>query len=153
MANTYSSLIVQTVFAVKYRNAMIQQEWKDQFFSVIGNLINETDCKTYIVNGVSDHVHCLFGIKPKHSTSKVMQSVKAKSSKWLNESKYLNSRFEWQDGFGAFSYSQGQIDRVYNYIKNQEAHHKKTTFFDEYKTMLIKYQVDFEEKYIFKDPE
>lgn len=153
MANTYSSLIVQTVFAVKYRNAMIQQEWKDQFFSIIGNLINETECKTYIVNGVSDHVHCLFGIKSKHSTSKVMQSVKAKSSKWLNESKYLNSRFEWQDGFGAFSYSQGQIGQVYNYIKNQEAHHKKITFLNEYKMMLIKYQVDFEEKYIFKEPE
>jgi len=153
MANTYTSFFVQTVFAVKYRDAMIQKEWKEEFFSVIGNLINETDCKVFMVNGVSDHVHCLMGFKPVHSISKVMQSVKGKSSKWLNESNYLKSRFEWQDGFGAFTYSRGQINKVYNYIMNQEEHHKKVSFLDEYKKMLIKYQVEYDEKYLFKPPE
>lgn len=153
MANTYSSFFVQTIFAVKYRNALIQKEWKSEFFSIIGNLINETDCKVFIVNGVSDHVHCLFGFKPIHSISKVMQSVKGKSSKWLNESNHLKSRFEWQDGFGAFTYSHGQVNQVYKYIKNQEIHHKKVSFSEEYEKMLIKYHVDYKEQYIFKDPE
>lgn len=153
MANTYSSLIAQTVFAVKYRNALIQKGWKEELFSVIGNLINETDCKTFLVNGVADHVHCLFGFKAKHSISDVMKSVKSKSSKWLNESNYLKSRFEWQDGFGAFTYSRGQKDQVYQYIMKQEAHHKKVTFLEEYTLMLNKYMVDFEDRYIFKDPE
>ncbi|MFC0264715.1 IS200/IS605 family transposase [Fontibacter flavus] len=153
MANTYSCLVVQTVFAVKYRNALIQNPWKEELFSVIGNLINETECQSLIVNGVSDHVHCLFGLKPKHSLSNVMQSVKAKSSKWLNESNYLQSRFEWQDGFGAFSYSNGQINKVYHYIKNQEAHHRKTAFLDEYEMMLKKYRIDYDDKYLFKLPE
>lgn len=153
MANTYSSIIIQTVFAVKYRNAKIQNEWKGELFSVIGNLINETECKTLIVNGVADHVHCLFGLKAKHSLSTIMQSVKAKSSKWLNESNYLQSRFEWQDGFGAFSYNKGQIDKVYHYIKNQEAHHRKITFSEEYESMLKKYQIDYDPKYLFKKPE
>lgn len=153
MANTYSNLLVQTVFAVKYRNAMIQDDWKNELFAVIGNLINETECKVIIVNGVADHVHCLFGLRPKHSISSVMQSVKAKSSKWLNETGYLRSRFEWQDGFGAFSYSNGQMHRVYNYIKNQEAHHRKTTFWKEYESMLRKYHIDYDQKYLFKLPE
>jgi putative transposase len=153
MANTYSSMIAQTVFAVKYRNALIQQDWREELFAVVGNLINETDCKTLIVNGVSDHVHCLFGFKAKHSMSNVMKSVKSKSSKWLNESNYLKSRFEWQDGFGSFTYSYGQIDQVYNYIKNQEAHHKHVPFLEEYEMMLNKYKVDYEERYIFKEPE
>lgn len=152
MANTYSSLVVQTVFAVKFRNALIQKEWKEEFFGVIGSLINETNCKTYIVNGVSDHVHCLLGFKPKHSISKVMQSVKAKSSKWLNESGHLNHRFEWQDGFGAFSYSCDQIDSVYRYILNQEQHHKKMTFFEEYENMLKIYKVDYEDRFLFIEP-
>ncbi len=130
MANTYDSLICQTVFAVKFRNSLILPHWKNELFSIIGNLINETGCKTYCINGVSDHVHCLFGFKPKHSLSEVMKSTKSKSSKWLNESGYLQDRFEWQDGFGAFSYSQGQVDKVYRYIQNQESHHKKVTFLE-----------------------
>jgi putative transposase len=153
MANSYSSIILQVVFAVKYRKAMIQENWKNEFFSVIGNLINETESKTFIVNGVEDHVHFLISIKPKNSLSKVIQSVKAKSSKWLNETEYLQSRFEWQDGFGAFSYSTGQVQKVYDYIKNQEAHHRKTSFLEEYQKMLNIYQIDFDEKYLFKNPE
>jgi putative transposase len=150
MANSYASLYIQVVFAVKYKKAKIENPWKNDFFSVIGNLINETDCKSFIVNGVEDHIHCLISIKPKHSLSKVMQSVKAKSSKWLNETGYLQSKFEWQNGFGSFSYSAGQIHRVYDYIKNQEAHHKKISFLEEYQKMLKIYKIDFEEKHLFK---
>lgn len=151
MGNTYHQIYIQTVFAVKYREARIDKAWKSELFAVIGNLINETGCKTIIVNGVEDHVHCFFGLKPSVSISDVMQNAKAKSSKWLNESGLLTTRFEWQRGFGAFSYSRSHIDAVYKYIQNQEAHHSKQTFKDEYIEILEKFEVEYDEKYIFQD--
>ena len=94
MANTYHQMYIQTVFAVKYREATITKELKSELMAVIGNLINETGCKTILVNGVEDHVHCFFGLKPPIDVSKVMQIAKAKSSKWVNESGLLQRRFE-----------------------------------------------------------
>src|SRR5680860_1127826 len=114
MANTYHQIYIQSVFAVKYREAVIEKAWKSDMLAVIGNLINETGCKTIIVNGVEDHVHCFFGLKPSISVSDVMKNAKAKSSKWVNESGILENRFEWQPGFGAFSYSRSHIKPVYN---------------------------------------
>jgi REP element-mobilizing transposase RayT len=125
MANTYHQIYLQTVFAVKYRNAVIDISWKEQLYGVIGNLINETTSKTIIVNGVEDHVHCFLGLKPVVSVSELMKTVKAKSSKYINDHKLTPERFEWQDGYGVFSYSQSAVDNVYKYIQNQEAHHKK----------------------------
>lgn len=151
MANTYHQMYIQTVFAVKYREAIIQSVWKKDLFSVIGNLINETGCKTLIVNGVEDHVHYFFGLKPSVSISDVMKNAKAKSSKWVNESSLLPHRFEWQEGYSAFSYSRSHIDDVHKYIQNQEAHHSKRTFKEEYVDMLAKFEVTFDEKYIFTD--
>jgi len=151
MANTYHQMYIQTVFAVKYREAVIAKEWKAQLMAVIGNLINETGCKTIIVNGVEDHVHCFFGLKPPIDVSKVMQIAKAKSSKWINESGLLQHRFEWQVGFGAFSYSHSHIDAVFHYIENQEIHHNNQIFIDEYIEMLQKYEVDFNRDYLFDE--
>jgi putative transposase len=151
MANTYHQMHVQAVFAVKYREAVIDKSFRSEFFAVIGNLINETGCKTLIVNGVEDHVHCLFGLKPSISVSDVMKNAKAKSSKWLNENGILKHRFEWQVGFGCFTYSKSQVNRVYKYIENQEAHHKKQTFRDEYLEFLTQYEVEFDERFIFQD--
>ena len=152
MANTYHQLYIQTVFAVKYRKAMIQKAWKPQFLAIIGNLINESGCKTIIVNGVEDHVHCFFGLKPSISISELMKSTKAKSSKWLNESGLLTSHFKWQTGFGCFSYSKSHVDSLFHYIKNQEEHHKKQTFRKEYIQLLKEHEIDFDEQYIFEDP-
>jgi putative transposase len=151
MANTYHQIYLQTVFAVKYRNAVIDKAWKETLFGVIGNLINETTCKTIIVNGVEDHVHCFLGLKPVVSVSELMKTVKAKSSKYINDHKLTKDRFEWQEGYGVFSYSQSSVDSVYKYIQNQEAHHKKQTFRDEYLDFLKKFKVDHDEQYIFKD--
>jgi len=151
MANTYHQMYIQTVFAVKYREARITKEVKSQLMAVIGNLINETGCKTILVNGVEDHVHCFFGLKPPIDVSKVMQIAKAKSSKWVNESGLLQCRFEWQEGFGAFSYSQSHIDAVFHYIENQEKHHGKQTFLEEYIEMLQRYEVDFNKDYLFDE--
>jgi len=151
MANTYHQIYLQTVFAVKYREAVIEEEWQSQLFGVIGNLINETNCKTLIVNGVEDHVHCFLGLKPVVSVSELMKTVKAKSSKYINDHSLTPKHFEWQEGYGVFSYSQSQVNRVYKYVLNQEAHHKKQTFRDEYLELLTKFRVDFDEQYIFHD--
>lgn len=151
MANTYHQVYIQVVFAVKYREAIIADEWKSTLFGVIGNLINETGCKTIIVNGVEDHVHCFLGLKPTVSISELMKTVKAKSSKYINDHNLTKSRFEWQEGYGAFSYGHSQINIVYKYIANQEEHHKKQTFKDEYLEFLDKFQLSFDERYIFED--
>lgn len=151
MSNTYHQMYIQTVFGVKYRDAVIEKEWKPQLLAVIGNLINETDCSTILVNGVEDHVHCFFGLKPSISVSNVMKNAKAKSSKWMNESGLLKHRFEWQSGFGCFSYSHSHIEKVFKYIQNQEEHHKKETFREEYLKMLKGFDIAYDEKYIFHD--
>ncbi|WP_159467248.1 IS200/IS605 family transposase [Dyadobacter sp. 3J3] len=151
MANTYYQLYVHSVFAIKFRNAVIGKVWKNDFNGIIGNLINETGCKTYIVNGVEDHVHCFFGLNPAVSISDVMRSVKAKSSKWVNESGILQDRFEWQKGFGAFSYSHSHVDSVFRYIQNQEEHHKKRSFSEEYLELLTKFETEHNKKYLFED--
>jgi len=103
MANTYHQIYLQTVFAVKYREALIKEEWRATLFAVIGNLINEANCKTIIVNGVADHVHCFIGLKPVVSVSELMKTVKAKSSKYINDHSLTANRFEWQEGYGVFS--------------------------------------------------
>ncbi|MET4083586.1 putative transposase [Pedobacter sp. UYP30] len=151
MGNTYSQVYIQTVFAVKYRNAVIDLSWKKDLIKVISNLINETGCKTLIVNGVEDHLHCFFVLKPSLSISDLMQGVKAKSSKWINENHLTPERFEWQRGFGAFSYSKSHTDAVYHYIANQEMHHKKESFKEEYTKLLDAFEVDYDERYLFED--
>ena len=131
MANTYHQIYLQTVFAVKYRNSVLHKSWRPRLQGVIGNLINETGCKTIIVNGVEDHMHCFLGLKPSISVSELMKTVKAKSSKYINDHSMTTKRFEWQRGFGVFSYRQRDIDMMFKYIQNQEEHHKKKTFHEE----------------------
>ena len=151
MANTYHQVYIQCVFAVKYRNAVLDKIWRPTLLSVVGNLINETGCKTMIVNGIEDHIHCFLGLKPVVSISELMKTVKAKSSKYINDHKLTIERFEWQEGYGAFSYSKSHIDNVYRYIANQEEHHRKQTFRQEYVEFLDKFDVPYDEQYIFED--
>ncbi len=151
MANSYTQMYIQAVFAVKYRNAIIDKSWKDEMHTNIGQLVTECGCKSMIVNGVEDHVHCLIGLKPIISVADLMQVVKARSSKWVNDSKIITSRFEWQSGYGAFSYSQSNVDAVYKYIQNQVEHHKNQTFKSEYLEMLNKFEIEYDEKYLFED--
>jgi REP element-mobilizing transposase RayT len=146
-------MFCQAVFAVKFRKAVIQDSFKLELNAVIGNLINETGAKTLIVNGHVDHVHCLFQFYPKHAVSDVLKNAKAKSSKWLNESNLLEHRFEWQSGFGSFTYSEKEVQKVVEYVKNQETHHQKMTFKEEYLMMLKAHNIDFLPEYLFKDLE
>ena len=151
MANSYHQVYIQAVFAVKFRAAVIENEWQLNIQSIIGNLINETGCKTIIVNGIEDHVHCFLGLKPAVSISDLMKTVKAKSSKYINDHELTKRRFEWQEGFGVFSYSQSHVDKVFQYIANQAEHHKRQTFREEYLLFLEKYNVPYDERYIFTD--
>ena len=151
MANTYHQVYTQFVFAVKYRNAVLKKEWRSSVFAVIGNLINETGCKTIIVNGIEDHVHCFLGLRPVVSMSELMKTVKAKSSKFINDHHLTQSRFEWQVGYGVFSYSHSQMNQVYRYIANQEEHHKHQVFRDEYLKHLNKFEIPYDERYLFED--
>lgn len=151
MANTYHQIYLQTVFAVKYRNAVLAKAWRSQLLGVIGNLINETNCKTIIVNGVDDHVHCFLGLKPVVSVSELMKTVKAKSSKYINDHKLTPERFEWQEGYGVFSYRQRDVDQIYNYVKNQETHHQKQNFKDEYLDLMKEFEIGYDEQYLFQE--
>lgn len=153
MANTYSQIYIHCVFAVKYRKAVLNKSWRQEVFGVIGQLINETGCQTYIINGVEDHVHCFFSLKPKLSLSEVLKVAKSRSSKYINEHHLTEKRFSWQIGFGAFSYNQSNIPRVIRYIKNQEAHHERKKFLKEYKEFLTRFEIPYDEQYIFKELE
>jgi REP element-mobilizing transposase RayT len=139
------------VFAVKYRNALIDKAWRSQLLGVIGSLINETHCKTIIVNGVEDHVHCFVGLRPVVSVSELMKTVKAKSSKYINDHALTADRFEWQEGYGVFSYHQSLVDTVFKYIQNQEEHHKVQPFLEEYTELLKEFKVAYDEQYIFQE--
>lgn len=151
MANTYHQIYLQTVFAVKYRAAVLDKAWRSQVQGVIGNLINETGCKTIIVNGVEDHMHCFLGLRPAVSVSDLMKTIKAKSSKYINDHNLTKERFEWQPGYGVFSYRQRDIDQIYNYIQNQEAHHAKQNFRDEYAEVLKEFDVEYDEQFLFNE--
>jgi REP element-mobilizing transposase RayT len=116
MANSYHQIYLQTVFAVKYRQAVLHNSWRQTLQGVIGNLIKETGCKTIIVNGVEDHMHCFLGLRPAVSVSELMKTAKAKSSKYINDHNLTNQRFERQEGYGVFSYRHRDIDQIYKYI-------------------------------------
>ncbi len=152
MPNTYTQLHIQLVFAVKYRAALIEKEWKNDLHKYMTGIIQHNDHKMLQINSVPDHIHILFGLRPHQSISAIVQNVKTESSKWIKAQKFCKISFNWQDGFGAFSYSKSHVPNVIRYIQNQEIHHRKETFLDEYRRMLQLFMVDYDEQYIFKEP-
>lgn len=153
MPNTYTQIHIQAIFAVRFRNAVIQKEWKDELYKYITGIAQSYNHKLLAINGMPDHLHIFFGMRPTQSLSDLMQDIKGGSSQWINNQKFLNSRFEWQQGFGALSYSKSQASNVIAYIHNQEEHHKKHTFLNEYKDFLKIFGIDYDDRYIFKDLE
>jgi len=149
MANTYTQIYIQTVFAVQGRKNIIHKGWKVELYKYITGIVRENDQKLYIINGMPDHVHILMSLRPTINISDLVRDIKAGSSKWINESEFVKGKFRWQEGFGAFSYGHSQLPRVINYIKNQEQHHKKKTFQEEYYEFLEKFNVEYDEKYLF----
>ncbi|MDR9398548.1 MAG: IS200/IS605 family transposase [Salibacter sp.] len=152
MANSYSQIYIQSVFVVKHRKAIISPEWKEELCRVIGNLINQNNCKSLIVNGVEDHIHCFYILKPSVSVAEVVRNVKSKSSKWINESNLTFGKFEWQAGHGSFSYSDRDVEIIINYIKKQEEHHRKQSFQEEYKRLLDDLDIEYDDRFMFHEP-
>jgi REP element-mobilizing transposase RayT len=150
MPGTFSQLYIQIVFAVKGRRNLIDKKWKDELYKYISGIITNKGHKSIIVNGVSDHIHIFVGLKPSMAISDLVRDIKNNSSNFINDKKFLESKFSWQEGYGAFSYAHYQIEQVYNYILNQEKHHHKQTFKDEYLEFLEKFQIEYNEKYLFE---
>ena len=151
MPNTYTQIHIHFVFAVKFREALIQPEWKERLYQYITQIVQHSGHKMLVINGMPDHIHLLIGLRPEQSISHLMQDVKASSSKWINEQKFTKGKFAWQEGYGAFSYSKSQVPRLIGYIKNQEEHHRKKTFREEYLQILKESDIPYDPKYIFKD--
>lgn len=150
MANTYTQIHIQTVFAVQNRQSLIRDEWKGELYRYITGIIQNHGHKVLQINGVSDHIHILFGMRPTQSLSDLMKQVKQDSSSWINNKGFIKGKFSWQSGYGAFSYSKDQLPAVIRYIQNQEEHHKKVSFADEYVKLLNDFEIDYNEAYTFK---
>ncbi len=151
MANTYTQLYVHVIFAVKGRANLISKAWKEKLYQYINGIIANKNQKLMIINGMPDHLHLLIGFKPDCNLSDLIRDIKANSSRWINENRFVAGKFEWQTGFGAFTVGQSQIKSVINYISKQEEHHKKKTFREEYIEFLRAYQIEFKPEYIFED--
>jgi REP element-mobilizing transposase RayT len=149
MANTYSQILIHVVFTVKGRANLIDKKWRSDLHKYISGIITSKGQKSIIVNGVGDHIHCFIGLKPSMCLSDLIRDVKNNSSKFINENHLVKGKFQWQEGFGAFSYATSQVENVYNYILNQEEHHKKSTFKKEYIDLLETYEVEYEDDYLF----
>jgi putative transposase len=152
MANTYTQIHLQFVFAVKYRAAVIDKSWKDELYKYITGIVQNNKHKMLCINGVADHIHIFIGMKPTQSISDLLQDIKGSSSKWINEKGFIKGKFEWQEGYGAFSYSMSHIQNVIRYIENQEEHHRKKSFLEEYIAFLDEFEIEYNERFIFHEP-
>jgi len=153
MANTYTQIHLQIVCVVKYREALIHHSWKHELYKYITTIIKNAGHKPMIINGMPDHIHILIGMRPTQSLSDLMKTVKGDSAVWINRRKLVQGRFKWQEGYGAFSYSKSHVQNVIDYIKNQEEHHRRKSFIEEYRKFLQDFDIDYQEQYIFIEPE
>ena len=150
MAGTFSQIYIQVVFAVKGRQNLIQKEWKDDLYKYIAGIIKGKNQKSIIVNGMPDHIHAFIGLKPAMAVSDLVRDIKNNSTNFINDRKLVKGKFSWQEGYRSFSYGHSQIDKVYKYILMQEQHHRKITFREEYLDFLKKFEVPYDEKYLFE---
>jgi putative transposase len=150
MPGTFSQIYIQVVFAVKGRESLIAKQWKDELHKYIAGIIKGKEQKPIIVNGMADHIHAFIGLRPSMAISDLVRDIKNNSSNFINGKKWVRGKFSWQEGYGAFSYSHSQIDTVYKYILNQEQHHEKKTFREEYVAFLKEFDVPYEERFLFE---
>lgn len=149
MANTYTQMNIHAVFSVKGRGNFIAKKWSDELFKYVTGTLKETKNYSLAVGGFKDHVHIFFELNPAISVSDVLKNVKAKSSKWINTKDFVAGKFEWQSGYGAFTYSRSQRNDVIQYIMKQEEHHGKRSFKDEYLELLRRNEIKYEDAYLF----
>ena len=150
MANTYTQIYLHVVFAVKHRDALISSSWKERLHKYITGIIQNQGQKLIAINTMSNHAHIFIGMKPDEALSDLVRDIKRNSTNFVNNEIRLHGKFGWQEGFGAFSYSHSQIGSVVNYILNQEEHHRRKTFREEYETMLKDFAVAYDDRYVFK---
>ncbi len=150
MANTYTQLYIHFVFAVQNRNSLIFESWEKELYYYMSGIIEQQEHKLYAINGMPDHLHVLISMNPEQSPSKLMYHLKRNSSLWINRKHMTPGRFSWQEGFGAFSYGKSQITRIAEYIAGQKYHHSKRNFHDEYIEFLRLYEIDYDERYLYK---
>lgn len=150
MPGTFSQIYIQVVFAVKGRESLIQTTWEEELYKYISGIIRNKDQKILAINGISDHIHFLIGMKPSCCLSDLVREVKKSSNDFIKEKKFSQFKFQWQEGYGAFSYSHSSLNNVIAYINNQKEHHKKQSFKEEYKIFLTKFQIEHKEEYLFE---
>ena len=150
MANSYTQLYVHSIFAVKYRLAVLEESWEDRLQKYITGIVQNHGHKMLAINNVYDHAHVFFGLNPNQSVLQLMQYVKGGSSGWINQNRFTKRQFNWQEGYGAFSVAKDDVDSVVKYILNQKEHHKTATFREEYHKFLTDYSVEFDVRYTFK---
>lgn len=149
MANTYSQIYIQTVFAVKRRQSLIQPKWEAPLYKYITGIISGQNQKLIAINGMPDHIHLLISMNTSMTIADLVNEIKTSSNAFIKDNNWVRGKFEWQRGFGAFSYSKSQMDRVVKYIMNQKEHHKKQTFREEYIAFLKAFEIEYDEKYLF----
>ncbi|AFH50541.1 Transposase [Ignavibacterium album JCM 16511] len=149
MANTYTQLYIHLVFAVKHRDRLILPSFKDELMKYITGIIQNKGNKLLAINTMPDHCHIFIGLNPKNPISELVKNIKLASGDFINDKKWLKGKFHWQEGYGAFSYSHSQIDNVIKYILNQEKHHKKLSFKEEYKKILTSFNIEYQDAFLF----
>ncbi len=150
MPNTYSQIYIQIVFTVKGRQNLIPEQHREELHKYITGIVQVRGHKMLSIFCMPDHVHLFIGYKPADSLSDLVRDIKAGSSKFINDNNWIKGKFNWQEGYGAFSYSKSHIDDVCKYILNQEEHHKKKSFKEEYHDFLEKFEIEYDEKYLFE---
>ena len=150
MANTYTQLYIHIVFAVEHRDRLIRSFFKDELMKYMTGIIQNKGNKLLALNTMPDHIHLFLGLNPKNAICDLVKNIKVSSTNFINEKNWLKGKFHWQEGYGAFSYSQSQIDNVVKYIINQQKHHKRISFREEYNKMLKAFNMKYEDAYLFK---
>jgi len=146
----FTQMYIHLVFSPKYRERLIRKEIQSEVFSYISGIITNRKHKSIIINGMPDHIHILVGANPNDKISDLVACIKKESSVFINDKNWFKGKFHWQDGYGAFSYGKSQLETIYNYIANQEAHHKKRNFREEYMALLKKFDIKYDDKYLFE---
>jgi putative transposase len=150
MVNTFSQIYIQTVFAVESRQSLITPDFKEDLYKYITGIIRNQGQKLIAINGMPDHVHILIGLKPAMALADLVRDIKSDSTDFINKQKLVHGRFNWQEGYGAFSYGHSQLNAVIRYIQNQEKHHQRHSFRKEYMTLLRRFDIAFDDRYVFK---
>lgn len=150
MSGTFTQIYIQIIFAVKDRESLIKSSWEEELYKYITGIVQNKGQKMLAINGISNHIHILIGMRPYCCLSDLVREIKKSTSQLIKDKKFTKNKFQWQEGYGSFSYSHSSVDRVIKYILNQKEHHKKETFKEEYINFLQKFNVEYKDEYLFE---